>query len=191
MRGEQHQAVDIEQSAVELLPRNPYCSNEGTHCGCRLPTVTLQPPWVTAKPWSLWKTFLMESRITSPATLVLPHLLPHQPHLDLLPLCSTKAPLPSTKAPLPTCLHPPWRQLKQQHWSMKLSSKIKNDSFEPLALLQPDQHLHPGEGVSRCLLLPAKRLQSIWLHESLPFLPQSFAVFPYGNDSVLGPPIFK
>ncbi|XP_011217303.1 dynactin-associated protein-like isoform X2 [Ailuropoda melanoleuca] len=59
MRGEQHQAVDIEQSAVELLPRNPYCSNEGTHCGCRLPTVTLQPPWVTAKPWSLWKTFLV------------------------------------------------------------------------------------------------------------------------------------
>uniref|UniRef100_A0A7N5JZW7 CLLAC-motif containing domain-containing protein n=1 Tax=Ailuropoda melanoleuca TaxID=9646 RepID=A0A7N5JZW7_AILME len=41
------------------LPRNPYCSNEGTHCGCRLPTVTLQPPWVTAKPWSLWKTFLV------------------------------------------------------------------------------------------------------------------------------------
>lgn len=33
------------------LPRNPYCSNEGTHCGCRLPTVTLQPPWVRFGVW--------------------------------------------------------------------------------------------------------------------------------------------
>nr|XP_019576674.1 PREDICTED: dynactin-associated protein [Rhinolophus sinicus] len=59
MNGKQRQnAVDIEQNAAELLPRNPYCSNEGTHCGCRLP-VTFQPQWVTAKPWSLWKTFLV------------------------------------------------------------------------------------------------------------------------------------
>ncbi|TKC43950.1 hypothetical protein EI555_009030, partial [Monodon monoceros] len=28
------------------LPRNPYCSNKGMHCGCRLPIVTLQPQWV-------------------------------------------------------------------------------------------------------------------------------------------------
>ncbi|XP_059266046.1 dynactin-associated protein-like [Mustela nigripes] len=59
MRGDRHHAEDIEQNPVELLPRNPYCSNEGTHCGCRLPTGTLQPQWVTAKPWSLWKTFLV------------------------------------------------------------------------------------------------------------------------------------
>ncbi|KAB0390701.1 hypothetical protein E2I00_009183, partial [Balaenoptera physalus] len=25
------------------LPRNPYCSKEGMHCGCRLPIVILQP----------------------------------------------------------------------------------------------------------------------------------------------------
>ncbi|XP_032326439.1 dynactin-associated protein-like [Camelus ferus] len=55
---QQEHAVDVEQNAAELLPRNPYCSNEGTHCGCRLP-VTLQPQWVTPKPWSLWKTFLV------------------------------------------------------------------------------------------------------------------------------------
>ncbi|XP_034851750.1 dynactin-associated protein-like isoform X1 [Mirounga leonina] len=59
MHGDRHHAVDIEQSPVELLPRNPYCLNEGTRCCCRLPTVTLQPQWVTAKPWSLWKTFLV------------------------------------------------------------------------------------------------------------------------------------
>ncbi|KAG8504478.1 Dynactin-associated protein, partial [Galemys pyrenaicus] len=41
------------------LPRNPYCSNEGAHCSCRLPNVTFQPQWVTPKPWSLWKTFLV------------------------------------------------------------------------------------------------------------------------------------
>uniref|UniRef100_A0A8I3MNI2 Dynactin associated protein n=2 Tax=Canis lupus familiaris TaxID=9615 RepID=A0A8I3MNI2_CANLF len=41
------------------LPRNPYCLNEGTHCGCRLPGATLHPQWVTTKPWSLWKTFLV------------------------------------------------------------------------------------------------------------------------------------
>uniref|UniRef100_A0A8C5YVA5 CLLAC-motif containing domain-containing protein n=1 Tax=Marmota marmota marmota TaxID=9994 RepID=A0A8C5YVA5_MARMA len=40
------------------LPRNPYCPNEGMHCGCRLHNVPLQTP-VTAKPCSLWKTFLV------------------------------------------------------------------------------------------------------------------------------------
>ncbi|KAI5279966.1 Dynactin-Associated Protein [Manis pentadactyla] len=60
MNGKQRQhATDIEQNAAELLPRNPYCSNEGTPCGCTLPSVTLQPQWVTTKPWSLWKTFLV------------------------------------------------------------------------------------------------------------------------------------
>ncbi|XP_076991559.1 uncharacterized protein LOC143662055 [Tamandua tetradactyla] len=53
-------AVDIEQNTAELLPRNPYCSMERTyHCGCRFHTETLQPQQVTAKPWSLWKTFLV------------------------------------------------------------------------------------------------------------------------------------
>lgn len=120
----------------------------------------------------------MESRIMSPASLVLPHLLPHQPCLDLLPLCPIKAPLPRR-------LHPSWKRPKQQHWSMKLSLKIENDIFEPLALFQPDQHPHPGGGMSRCPVFPVKRLQS------LPFLLQSFAVFPYGNDSVLRLPMFK
>lgn len=91
----------------------------------------------------------MESQIVSPASLVLPHLLPYQPCLDLLPLCPTKA-------PPPRCLHPPWRPLKQ-HWSMKLSLKTKNDIFEPLAFLQQDQHPPPGGGMSRGPLFPAKR----------------------------------
>ncbi|VFV36526.1 uncharacterized protein LYPA_23C000731 [Lynx pardinus] len=60
MDGERrHHVVDIEQTSTELLPRNPYCLNEGRQCGCTLPNVTLQPQWVTAKPWSLWKTFLV------------------------------------------------------------------------------------------------------------------------------------
>ncbi|XP_047625388.1 dynactin-associated protein-like [Phacochoerus africanus] len=60
MDGKQRQdAMHIEQNTAELLPRNPYCSNEGMPCGCRSPIVTLQPQWVTAKPWSLWKTFLV------------------------------------------------------------------------------------------------------------------------------------
>ena len=33
------------------LPRNPYGSNEGTPCGCRLPVVTLQPQWVRFGAW--------------------------------------------------------------------------------------------------------------------------------------------
>ncbi|KAM8783372.1 uncharacterized protein V5649_013668 [Rhynchonycteris naso] len=52
-------AEDIEQSAVELLPRNPYCSNDRSHCGCRLSHGAYQSQWVTKKPWSLWKTFLV------------------------------------------------------------------------------------------------------------------------------------
>ncbi|XP_036085954.1 dynactin-associated protein-like isoform X1 [Rousettus aegyptiacus] len=63
MDGKQRQsAVDVDQNTTELvtiLPRNPYCSNEGTHCGCRLSHVAFQPQLVTAKPWSLWKTFLV------------------------------------------------------------------------------------------------------------------------------------
>ncbi|XP_039697142.1 dynactin-associated protein-like [Pteropus medius] len=60
MDGKQQQsAMDVEQNTAELLPRNPYCSNEGTHCDCRLPHVTFQPQLVTAKPRSLWKTFLV------------------------------------------------------------------------------------------------------------------------------------
>ncbi|XP_040120385.1 dynactin-associated protein [Oryx dammah] len=60
MDGKQQQhTVDIEQNPTELLPRNPYGSNEGTHCGCRLPVVTLQPQWAAARPWSPWKTFLL------------------------------------------------------------------------------------------------------------------------------------
>ncbi|XP_058413154.1 dynactin-associated protein-like [Diceros bicornis minor] len=60
MDGEQRQqAVDIEQNAAELLLRNPYCSNEETHSGCRLPNMMVQPKRVTGKQWSLWKTFLV------------------------------------------------------------------------------------------------------------------------------------
>ncbi|XP_037007829.2 dynactin-associated protein [Artibeus jamaicensis] len=54
--------MDSEENTAELLPRNPYCSNEGSHCGCKLPHVTFQPQWplqVAAKQWSLWKTFLV------------------------------------------------------------------------------------------------------------------------------------
>ncbi|XP_045706061.1 dynactin-associated protein [Phyllostomus hastatus] len=54
--------MDTEENSAELLPRNPYCSNERSHCSCRLPHVTFQPQWplqVAAKPWSLWKTFLV------------------------------------------------------------------------------------------------------------------------------------
>uniref|UniRef100_A0A3Q2I2H0 CLLAC-motif containing domain-containing protein n=1 Tax=Equus caballus TaxID=9796 RepID=A0A3Q2I2H0_HORSE len=60
MDGEQwQQAMDIEQNATELLHGNPYCSNGGTHRGRRVPNVTIQPQWISAKQWSLWKTFLM------------------------------------------------------------------------------------------------------------------------------------
>ncbi|KAM5218285.1 uncharacterized protein RBU33_003637 isoform 1-T1 [Hipposideros larvatus] len=58
----QEHAVDAGQNAVEMvsiLPRNPYCSNERAHCVCRLPNMAFQPQWATAKPWSLWKTFLV------------------------------------------------------------------------------------------------------------------------------------
>ncbi|VTJ86911.1 Hypothetical predicted protein, partial [Marmota monax] len=55
----QQNLADIEQNVTELLPRNPYCPNEGMHCGCRLHNVPLQTPVVTAKPCSLWKTFLV------------------------------------------------------------------------------------------------------------------------------------
>ncbi|XP_012786919.2 dynactin-associated protein [Ochotona princeps] len=60
MDGKQKQrTVDTEQSEAELLPRNPYCSNEGTQCGCKWHNVTIQPQLVTTKPWSLLKTFLV------------------------------------------------------------------------------------------------------------------------------------
>lgn len=52
----------MQENTAELLPRNPYCSNERSHCGCRLPHVTFQPQWplqVATKSWSLWKTFLV------------------------------------------------------------------------------------------------------------------------------------
>ncbi|XP_036100771.1 dynactin-associated protein [Molossus molossus] len=60
MDGKQRQhTVDSELNAAELLPRNPYCSNCRSHCDCGSSPVTFQPHWVTAKPWSLWKTFLV------------------------------------------------------------------------------------------------------------------------------------
>uniref|UniRef100_G3UNL6 CLLAC-motif containing domain-containing protein n=1 Tax=Loxodonta africana TaxID=9785 RepID=G3UNL6_LOXAF len=60
MNGEQWQrSVDTENNEAELLPINPYSSEESTRCGCRLHTVTLQPQWVTATAWSLWKIFLV------------------------------------------------------------------------------------------------------------------------------------
>lgn len=60
MDGKQkQQTVDAEQNTTELLPRNPYCSNESPQCACKFSHVTLQPQWVASKPWSLWKTFLV------------------------------------------------------------------------------------------------------------------------------------
>lgn len=59
MDGERCHVVDTEQNSAELLPRNPYCLNERRRCGCMVGAATLQPQWVTAKPWSLWKTFLV------------------------------------------------------------------------------------------------------------------------------------
>lgn len=74
------------------LPRNPYCSNEGTHCGCRLPTVTLQPPWVSFGVWgevgSLYQSggtlvkwdkqalpYRLSAGVSCPLTLHWPHVL--------------------------------------------------------------------------------------------------------------------
>lgn len=39
------------------LPRNPYCSNEGTHCDCRLPHVTFQPQLVSFGDCGRWGVF--------------------------------------------------------------------------------------------------------------------------------------
>ncbi|XP_075388986.1 dynactin-associated protein [Tenrec ecaudatus] len=55
----QQKAGDIEQSGAEMLPINPYGTKEGSLCACRWHPATLQPQWVTAKPVSLWKTFLV------------------------------------------------------------------------------------------------------------------------------------
>uniref|UniRef100_A0A8C5KCB1 Dynactin associated protein n=1 Tax=Jaculus jaculus TaxID=51337 RepID=A0A8C5KCB1_JACJA len=60
MIGKQQQyTVNAERDAVEQLLRNPNCSNEGTHCGCMLHHVIIQPQQATEHSWSLWKTFLM------------------------------------------------------------------------------------------------------------------------------------
>ncbi|XP_073925628.1 dynactin-associated protein-like [Castor canadensis] len=60
MDGKQQQrAMDIEQNETAWFPRNPHCSNEGAHCGCRCHSVACQPQQVAKKTWSLWKTFLV------------------------------------------------------------------------------------------------------------------------------------
>ncbi|XP_070486433.1 uncharacterized protein [Equus przewalskii] len=134
MDGEQWlQAMDIEQNATELLHGNPYCSNGGTHRGRRVPNVTIQPQWT-------------ECSITSPASLVLPHLLLHCPCLDHRVPC--RQPLWQTKVPPPRCLDLLWTPLKPQYGAIKLSLKIKNDPCELSALLKPDQHPYPEGGIS-------------------------------------------
>lgn len=47
------------------------------------------------------------------------------------------------------------------------------------------------EAYLSCLVFSAKRFHSICLHEILPLLLNHLLEFPYGDDSVLGPPMFK
>lgn len=51
--------VNVEENVADTFPRNQYCSNEGTHYGCRLHNVIIQPQMATGKPWSLWKICLV------------------------------------------------------------------------------------------------------------------------------------
>ncbi|XP_027258424.1 dynactin-associated protein [Cricetulus griseus] len=59
VRKQQQYTMNVEQSSGEQLLRNPYCSNEGTHCGCRSHHVTCELHPVTENPCSLWKIFLI------------------------------------------------------------------------------------------------------------------------------------
>ncbi|XP_036060384.1 dynactin-associated protein [Onychomys torridus] len=58
-RKQQQYTMNVEQSSGEQLLRNPYCSTEGTHCGCRSHHVTCELHPVPENPCSLWKIFLM------------------------------------------------------------------------------------------------------------------------------------
>lgn len=140
----------------------------------------------------------------SSASLVLPHLLPHHSCLGLrapclLSLWPAKAHLPQclhlplwpTKACLPQCLHLPWRQLEPQQWTMKLSLKSKNDIFEPSAFLKPDQHSYSEGGMSKLFCPPGQEVPKYLTSWDFASLAQSFAGLPYGDDSVLGPSMFK
>lgn len=125
----------------------------------------------------------------SPASLVLPHLLLHHSYLGLRAPCLLS--LWPTKAPLPQCLHLPWRQLNPPQWTMKLSLKTKKDIFEPLALLKPDQHSYPEGAMSKLFCPPCQVVPKCLTSWDLASLAQSFAGLPHGDDSVLGPSMFK
>lgn len=128
----------------------------------------------------------------SPASLVLPHLLPHHPCLDFRTLCLL--PLCPTKGPLPRYLHLLWRWLKPQCGAMKLSLKMENNV---LGAFSPPQ--------ARSTSLPwRKHVQGIL--SSCQEVPQHLALWdlpPLLNHllhshmrmtpvfSVLGPPMFK
>ncbi|XP_051019514.1 dynactin-associated protein-like [Acomys russatus] len=59
VRKQQQYTMNVEQNAAEQLLRNPYCSTEGAHCGCRSHHVTCELHRVTKHPCSLWKIFLI------------------------------------------------------------------------------------------------------------------------------------
>nr|XP_034374439.1 dynactin-associated protein-like [Arvicanthis niloticus] len=59
VRKQQQYNINVEQNVGEQLLRNPYCSFEGTHCGCRSHHVICELHQVTKNPCSLWKIFLI------------------------------------------------------------------------------------------------------------------------------------
>lgn len=130
----------------------------------------------------------MESPVMSPAFLVLPHPLLHRPSMDLWVFCLPL--LSPAKAPPPRCLHLLWWRWKPQHGTMKLSLKIKNDMFEPLALLKQINTLTLKGARPRCSLLPAKSFQSFGFMKSYSFC-SVICWIPIGNASFVGPPMCK
>ncbi|KAK7822453.1 hypothetical protein U0070_001620 [Myodes glareolus] len=58
-RKQQQYTLNVEQNSGEQLLRNPYCSTEGTHCGCRSHHVTCELHSVKENSCSLWKIFVM------------------------------------------------------------------------------------------------------------------------------------
>ncbi|XP_057360175.1 uncharacterized protein LOC118928878 isoform X2 [Manis pentadactyla] len=99
MNGKQRQhATDIEQNAAELLPRNPYCSNEGTPCGCTLPSVTLQPQWPTSSTTIIIHADGKSSHVTCiPGSTPSPAASTQHGPLSILPSTPVSSQSPSTK----------------------------------------------------------------------------------------------
>ncbi|XP_032741395.1 dynactin-associated protein [Rattus rattus] len=58
-RKQQQYNMNVEQNVPPQLLRNPYCSTEGTQCGCRSHHVTCELHQVTKNSCSLWKIFLI------------------------------------------------------------------------------------------------------------------------------------